>query len=54
MWWTFKYTDKERLALVLGPDPRCEKNLLCLTPDGVRTFKRELMRNINDESVLYA
>lgn len=54
-WFKFEYDGKERGGLAIGPDTRPgTNNIVCLTVDGVRTFKCEKIKNLVDETVLYA
>jgi len=50
-WWRFTYSGKPRLALV--PDRAdLHSNLLCLTQDGMKSFKTSKMVGIEDVTAI--
>ena len=52
-WLTFKYSDKERSGLAIGPDTRPgTNNVVVLTRDGVRTFNAQKMKDVVNETVI--
>ncbi len=47
-WWKFTYNGKPRVALVIGHDRRGTGNLVCVTNEGIRSFKPGKMMGIED------
>ena len=54
-WLRFNYHDKPREGFAIGPDTRPNtNNIVCLTSEGVRMYTVDKMKDVVDETTLYA